>query len=897
LLRLVWLYGILCGLLLAAGLLYRADQEAGRWWLPGAVRSTDLPFAGINVDTATGAATQGQAALASLRAAGFEWVRLRLDWAALEPHPGVYDWSASDAWIENSVAAGLVPVVVLDGSPAWARSAQDRAPANSLLAPPAEPADMARFAAAFAQRYADDLRYYQVWDEPNIAPHWGNRWIEPVAYAQLLKAVAAAIRAADSDAVIATAALAPTTDRGHMAVDEVYFLQRMVAAGAAGVFDAVAIQPFGFGHAPGYPRQSVSVLDYRRAALIRRELSSMGLGDKALWAVRFGWNRDPNGVWGAVTPQAQASYAAEALDQAWQRWPWLEAMGWVVDRPAAAPGDPRWGFALVEPDGSDAPVFTALRQWLAAAQPSERRVSHPALAAPWCVPLPLPLPLSPCLPCWPWLAWLLLGGALLVVAWRSVAASRLLPWGRWLAGWRDLPPFAKAVGWAGLLLVYYFAEWPPLIGLCWLVWALLCLAQPRVGLVLAAGLLPFFFQHKEMQLVDAILIVPPATAAVACLVPAVVLRARHRRGWFKPVDAAALAFLAISLLSTAGAWQWSAYRQGLLAVVLIPLALWVAVRILDDEPFCGVLPGGRPVDFTYVVSLGLFAGGVLAAAWGLAAWLGGVAIDVDGVRRLVGPHFSPNHTALYLLRTLFLGIGLVAAFYAHNGTRVAQFIGVLLAAASLFVLLALVLTGSRGALLLGLPAGSLVVAWAALRRRPELLRWLAAHPVTRWTLLGGLLLTAAGSLLLWDRLLNQQTLNLRVDLWEASLRLWRDHLLLGVGPGGFFWGYPAYLLPGASVEPNQLHPHNIWLEVATTWGLLGFAWLGLLLWHVAGVAQRRWARPTPADWLSVGLVAALLAAVAHAQVDAFLLLPDLAGWNALALALLVSRCERTYSAG
>jgi O-antigen ligase len=218
-------------------------------------------------------------------------------------------------------------------------------------------------------------------------------------------------------------------------------------------------------------------------------------------------------------------------------------------------------------------------------------------------------------------------------------------------------------------------------------------------------------------------------------------------------------------------------------------------------------------------------------------------------------------------------------------------------AASAVVLLALVLTGSRGALLLGLPAGSFVVAWAAFRGRPGFTPRLVAHPATRWIVLGGLLLVVAALLLLWDRLLNQQTLNLRLDLWAASLRLARDHLLLGVGPGGFFWTYPAYLLPGASIEPNQLHPHNIWLEVVTSWGLIGLAWLGLLLWKVIGTLQRCWTQAASVDWLSVGLVAALVAAVAHAQMDAFFLLPDLAGWNAVALALLVGCSQHSYSAG
>ena len=660
----------------------------------------------------------------------------------------------------------------------------------------------------------------------------------------------------------------------------------MVAAGAAGSFDAVAIEPFGFGYAPSYARQALPVLNFQRAALIRRELAAMGLGDKPLWAVRFGWNRMPNSIWGAVTPENQARYAAEAGDLAWRRWPWLEALGWALDRPAALPEDARWGFALYEPSGAPTPLFLALRAWLNSTQLALRGGV---------------LPVSPV---WPWLAGLLAGG-LAIAAWRSVAAARLLPWTHWFGGWRRLPWPFQVAGWACLLLLYYFAVWPPLVGLCWLLWVLLCLAQPRAGLALAAMLLPFYFQHKDLFLVDAVIAIPPAAAATACLLPAVLRYAWRRRGWFAPVDAAVLGLLAISLLAAARVWNWGAYRQGLVDLVLVPLALWFSFRILDDRPI-----GERAGKFADFIALALFAGGVLAAAWGLAAWLGGHTVDVDGVRRLVGPHFSPNHTALYLLRTFFLGVGLAAAFYAAGAAdKWKRRGGILLWAATALVLLALLLTGSRGALLLGLPAGLLVLAWAAARRRPGLVPWLATRRITRWLLLGVGLAGAAAILLLWDRLLNQQTLNLRFDLWEASLRLWRDHLWVGVGPGGFFWTYPAYLLPGASVEPNQLHPHNIWLEVATTWGLLGFAWLGVLLLFVAAYVTQCFAAavqrhrtgsrtlPVSIDWIGVGLAAALLAAGAHAQMDAFFLLPDLAAWNALALALLISRCKRSYSAG
>ena len=55
----------------------------------------------------------------------------------------------------------------------------------------------------------------------------------------------------------------------------------------------------------------------------------------------------------------------------------------------------------------------------------------------------------------------------------------------------------------------------------------------------------------------------------------------------------------------------------------------------------------------------LFAGGMLVALVGLAGWLHNGGVEVDGIRRLVGPHFSSNHTALYLERSLFLGLALL----------------------------------------------------------------------------------------------------------------------------------------------------------------------------------------------------------------------------------------------
>ena len=127
-----------------------------------------------------------------------------------------------------------------------------------------------------------------------------------------------------------------------------------------------------------------------------------------------------------------------------------------------------------------------------------------------------------------------------------------------------------------------------------------------------------------------------------------------------------------------------------------------------------------------------------------------------------------------------------------------------------------------------------------------------------------------------DRLANLRTIALRFDLWEAALRLWRDHWLVGVGPGGFLWTYPAYLPLGATLEPNQAHPHNVWLEVGVTWGVVGLVWLVGMAAALVARGRRELGRPGISFWVYAGLAAGC-GGIAHGQTDTFMLLADLAG--------------------
>ncbi|HKP16914.1 MAG TPA: O-antigen ligase family protein [Gaiellaceae bacterium] len=97
--------------------------------------------------------------------------------------------------------------------------------------------------------------------------------------------------------------------------------------------------------------------------------------------------------------------------------------------------------------------------------------------------------------------------------------------------------------------------------------------------------------------------------------------------------------------------------------------------------------------------------------------------------------------------------------------------------------------------------------------------------------------------------------NGRYQLWSKAWHAFGDHPLLGLGTGGF-----------ASVSPEGIYPHNIFLEAAAEYGILG-------LFLVAGVigfgffyAGRAWALSRDRDRDQAALVLAFLgAAVVNAQ--------------------------------
>jgi hypothetical protein len=303
---------------------------------------------GVNADLTRYPPAALDPTLARMSELGLRWIRQPFPWAEIEPVSGQFNWAPWDRVVEAVSAHDLQLIAVLDTTPAWARS-----PNTSPFTPPTELADLGNFARALAERYGERLDYYQIWDEPNLSTHWGDRFVDPTAYTHLLREGAVNVRAADDSAVILTAALAPTVETGPLNVNEPAFLSDLYAANAAPWFDVVAAQPYGFDQEPSAPR-SEQTLNFARAELLRQTMVAHGDRDKPVWATAFGWSALPQdwgggpSPWPALSSDRQGTYTVQAIRQARANWYWLGPMFFAAwDAEALSNDDPRRGLALV----------------------------------------------------------------------------------------------------------------------------------------------------------------------------------------------------------------------------------------------------------------------------------------------------------------------------------------------------------------------------------------------------------------------------------------------------------------------------------------------------------------------------------------------------------------------
>lgn len=313
--------------------------------------------------------------------AGFHWIRQEFPWEDIEIHGrGDFidrrnDPEGIDAWIKYDHIVALAEqydleiIARLSNPPAWSRAAGD---SMGPYAPPDDLPDYANFAATVASRYRGRIRYYQIWNEPNIYPEWGEQMVSPEGYTELLCAAYEAITAVDPDAVILSGALAPTSELTGRDMNDYIFLQRMYDAGAGDCFDILSVQGYGLWSGPTDHRRQPIIVNYGRNLYIRDIMVHNGDADKAIWLSEMNWNAAPEDVdprYGRATLDQQARWAPLAYQRAQEEWPWVGVVNfwyfkratddWLVER------RPEAYFQMMAPDFTPMPVYESMRAYMA----------------------------------------------------------------------------------------------------------------------------------------------------------------------------------------------------------------------------------------------------------------------------------------------------------------------------------------------------------------------------------------------------------------------------------------------------------------------------------------------------------------------------------------------------
>ncbi len=321
--------------------------------------------------------------LQMIKDAGIGWIRQQFPWEDIEqPSKGMYwdekygqsSWDKYDNIVDLAGQYGIQMIVRLDLPPKWAH------PNNAWPhTPPENFDDYGDFVYKVVSRYKGKVKFYQLWNEPNLAIEWGSKPVDAKEYVRLLKVGYQRAKEADPNCAIISAALAPTIEETWRALNEQIYLQQMYDAGARDYFDILSVMAYGLRSGPDDHRLALKDVNFSRPLLIREIMVKNGDASKPIWASEMGWNAQPDSVtaepiFGRVSEELQARYTVRGFQRAAEEWPWMGVMNlWFFKRADDHEKDqPFYYFRMVEPDFGTHPIYDAVKA-LGSTEPAVRR--------------------------------------------------------------------------------------------------------------------------------------------------------------------------------------------------------------------------------------------------------------------------------------------------------------------------------------------------------------------------------------------------------------------------------------------------------------------------------------------------------------------------------------------
>ena len=233
---------------------------------------------------------------------GFGSIRVPVEWPRVEISEGIYDWTYTDKQVDAFAAAGMDILGVLTWAPSWAVSPENRL----LLHPaPAEASTFAEFAHQAAARYENQIRTWEIWNEPNIGVAFGPQ-ADVSLYVSMLKSAYLTIKSVDPRLLVITGGTSPSIDN-ESNLSPPTFVQELYRAGGGDYFDAVAMHLYS---GQGLLSDGADQWSSRSMiAQVRDIMAGRGDSNKRIWFTEFGAPTAP----GTMTESQQAGFLVDGI--------------------------------------------------------------------------------------------------------------------------------------------------------------------------------------------------------------------------------------------------------------------------------------------------------------------------------------------------------------------------------------------------------------------------------------------------------------------------------------------------------------------------------------------------------------------------------------------------------
>lgn len=267
-------------------------------------------------------------------------------WQPEDPADPHYNWDYMDKGVTGAIAAGLTPVLQVDGAPHWAQrcKAPPEGSAGDLCDP--DPAALAVFARAAARRYSGNFGglprviYWQALNEPNLSLFFYPQFVKgkpasPGLYRDLINSFYAGIKAVDPTNLVIAGGLGPIAVPGYT-IGPMDFTRRLLCmkgrekprpikgnCGGGVSFDIFDIHPYTTG-APTHEggKDDVQMGDLGKLQTLLEAAHRAGrihgkYKRTPLWINEFSWDTNPPDP-GGLAMTIASRWVAEALFVAWQ---------------------------------------------------------------------------------------------------------------------------------------------------------------------------------------------------------------------------------------------------------------------------------------------------------------------------------------------------------------------------------------------------------------------------------------------------------------------------------------------------------------------------------------------------------------------------------------------------